>query len=329
MTKVYYNEFDPFAAAWLQELMNAGEISPGDIDTRSILEIKADDIKDRYTQYHFFAGIGGWPLALKFANWEPTRPVWTGSCPCQPFSTAGKQKGKKDGRHLWPVWFNLIRELRPSSVFGEQVAASITHGWLDSVYDDLEAEGYAVGSAILPACSVGAAHRRERLWFVAHCSEQWGNERRISEHSTEKNLQGKVRGSSSSLGYSEYNGHFTPSFPRSERQTILHNEERPHSTCSLRLAGAVPDVAESFQSRPEGLAGHDSISQGWKKPLGCDSPFDPQTFEWIECPDGKIRPVKSDICLLADGIPNRVGKLRGYGNAIVPQIAAQFIKASM
>lgn len=123
-----------------------------------------------YTQCHFFAGIAGWSFALQLAGWPSDRQVWTGSCPCQPFSSAGRQQGKGDDRHLWPVWQRLIGECRPATVFGEQVASAIAHGWLDDVYQGLEAQGYAVGSAVLPACGVGAPHKRDRLWFVAHAA---------------------------------------------------------------------------------------------------------------------------------------------------------------
>ncbi|NCA18051.1 MAG: DNA cytosine methyltransferase, partial [Betaproteobacteria bacterium] len=91
----YYNEFDPKAAAWLRELIKRKLIPHGDVDTRSITEIKPHEIR-HYTQHHFFAGIGGWSLALQLAGWPEDRPVWTGSCPCQPFSTAGKGLGAAD-----------------------------------------------------------------------------------------------------------------------------------------------------------------------------------------------------------------------------------------
>src|SRR5688572_19163051 len=116
----YYNENDPFAAAWLRELIARGLIAPGDVDERSILDVRASDIRS-YVQCHFFAGIGGWSYALRLAGWDDTRPVWTGSCPCQPFSAAGKQQGEADERHLWPVFGALIRQRRPAVVFGEQV----------------------------------------------------------------------------------------------------------------------------------------------------------------------------------------------------------------
>ena len=150
----YYNEIDPYASQWLRNLIDAGHIAKGDVDTRSIKDVSADDLKG-YTQCHFFAGIGVWSHALRRAKWADDRPVWTGSCPCQPFSAAGTQKGTTDDRHLWPIWFNLIRECRPRVIFGEQVEAAINHGWLDLVQSDLERENYACGAVGIPAAGVG------------------------------------------------------------------------------------------------------------------------------------------------------------------------------
>ena len=152
--RVYYNELDKFAATWLRRLVAAGHLPDGEVDERDIRQVAAEDLRG-FTQCHFFAGIGGWAYALERAGWGD-RPVWTGSCPCQPFSAAGKRKAGDDERHLWPAWFRLIRECRPERVFGEQVAGAAGLGWLDLVSTDLEAEGYAVGAAVLGAHSVGA-----------------------------------------------------------------------------------------------------------------------------------------------------------------------------
>lgn len=160
----YYNEFDPNAAAWLRELIAGGLIPPGEVDERSIADVTPDDLRG-FTQCHFFAGIAGWSYALQLAGWNANRPVWTGSCPCQAFSTAGKQKGFADERDLWPTFFNLIKECRPEYVFGEQVENAIKHGWLDRVYRDMEAEGYSCGSVVLGAHSIGAPHQRQRLYW--------------------------------------------------------------------------------------------------------------------------------------------------------------------
>jgi DNA (cytosine-5)-methyltransferase 1 len=161
----YYNEFDPLAADWLRYLMVEGLIPWGEVDERSIVDVQPEDLKG-YTQCHFFAGIGGWPYALQLAGWGD-RPVWTGSCPCQPFSAAGKQKGKKDERHLWPEFFRLIAECRPPTIFGEQVASKLGREWLAGVFADLESVGYAAAGADLCAAGVGAPHIRQRLWWVA------------------------------------------------------------------------------------------------------------------------------------------------------------------
>jgi DNA (cytosine-5)-methyltransferase 1 len=239
----YYNEFDPKAAAWLRELIKAGHIPAGDVDERSIEDVTPNDLKG-YTQCHFFAGIGGWSYALQLAGWPSDRPVWTGSCPCQPFSrAAGKGKGFTDERHLWPAFDWLISECRPGVVFGEQVANNLV--WLDLVSGDLEAKGYAFGAAVLGAHSVGAPHIRQRLYWVGHSHE-----------------------------------------PGLERQQ------------------SAPSVHESGKGSPwaSGVVLRDS--------------------------NDARRVVEPGSFPLAHGVPERVGLLRGYGNAIVPQVAAAFIKAS-
>jgi DNA (cytosine-5)-methyltransferase 1 len=137
------------------------------VDERSITEVQAHDL-DGYTQCHFFAGIGGWSAALRLAGWDDDRPVWTGSCPCQPFSEGGKKLGFNDPRDLWPVWFGLISECRPAIVFGEQVASADGVIWSGRTAQEMEAADYAYGTAILPATGVGGPHRRDRFYFVSH-----------------------------------------------------------------------------------------------------------------------------------------------------------------
>jgi DNA (cytosine-5)-methyltransferase 1 len=254
----YYNEIDPYAAAWLRNLIAGGHIAAGDVDGRDIREVTADDLRG-YAQCHFFAGIAGWSHALRLAGWPDDRPVWTGSCPCQPFSAAGKNQGGADGRHLWPHWFRLIRECKPAVVFGEQVAAAIGWGWLDAVCADLEGEGYATGATVLGACSVGAPHIRQRLWFAGE------------------------------LGHASASG----SSPR-ERQ---------------ELSGT--------QQFDQGRAAEQPGRSSWSD------------LVWLPCSDGKARPAEPGIFPLAHGVPARMGRLRAYGNAIVPQVAAQFIAAAL
>ena len=162
----YYNEIDPYAAAWLRNLIRDGHIADGVVDERSISDVKPEELF-QFTQCHFFAGIGVWSYALRSAGWEDDRPVWTGSCPCQPFSGAGTRKGMADERHLWPHWFHLIEECRPPTVFGEQVASKDGLGWIDLVQADMEGSDYALGAFDLCSAGFGAPHIRQRLWFVA------------------------------------------------------------------------------------------------------------------------------------------------------------------
>lgn len=171
--KALYNENDRYCCDWLSNLMDAGLITPGKIDDRSIHEVAPDDVAG-FNRVHFFAGIGGWDYALNLAGWKESE-VWTGSCPCQPFSLAGKQRGFADERHLWPVWYELIKERRPAKVFGEQVASASE--WLRLVRGDLEALGYAVGAMPVQAASAGADHLRDRYWFVADAES--GEDRRV------------------------------------------------------------------------------------------------------------------------------------------------------
>ena len=160
----YYSEWDPFAAAWLRNLIAAGHLPAGDVDERSIADVQPDDVRG-YVQCHWFAGIGGWPLALAMAGWPADRPVWTGSCPCQPFSNAGRKQGFADDRHLWPQFLRLIAKRRPATVFGEQVASA--SAWLGLVRGDLASLDYAVGAMPVEAASADADHFRDRYWFVA------------------------------------------------------------------------------------------------------------------------------------------------------------------
>ena len=227
----YYNEFEPYAAAWLRNLIAAGHIAAGDVDERPIQEVKADDLKG-YTQCHFFAGIGGWSYALRLAGWPDDRPVWTGSCPCQPFSNMGKRTKQQDGRHLWPYWSRVINELKPNAIFGEQVDEAITTGWIDDVFHDLEEEAYSCSAFVLPACSVGSPQQRDRVFFLAN-----------------------------------------------------------------RVQGKAWDGGKSRMQESE--------TDAWQ---------------------GLVLPPRS--CMV-DGVPESVATIGAYGNAIVPQVAAEFIKAAM
>jgi len=323
----YYNEFDPQAAEWLRILILQGNIAPGFVDERSITEVDPDELR-QYTQCHFFAGIGGWSYALRLAGWADDRPCWTGSPPCQPFSNAGKRNAQADARHLWPVFFNLIRECRPANIFGEQVEAAIRTGWLDDLQDDLEAEGYATGKIVLPACSVGGFHIRQRIWFVA---ERVGDtiDKGLERHAGNGNgsdqpgrLDQKSSRSAPEAGTAcKFCGHkFDIDLPGK------------YGCPNCEGGGlAEPDSAGLQQGqRNDQAAGHGNTptaesDNGW--PDAPDGIW--AAPDWLFCRDGKWRPVESGTFPLAHGVSGRVGLLRGYGNAIVPQVAAEVIRAYM
>src|SRR5690606_4671796 len=176
----FYNEIEQHAAAWLRELIKQGHIADGIVDERSIEDIRPDELAG-FTQCHFFAGIGGWSLALRLAGWPDSRRVWTGSCPCQPFSAAGQGAGFADERHLWPAWQHLIAQCRPAVVFGEQVASKAADPWIDLVHADMEGMDYAFGCVPFPSAGIGAPHIRDRLYWVGGAAGRQGSDRPASE----------------------------------------------------------------------------------------------------------------------------------------------------
>ena len=312
----YYNEIDKYAAQWLRNLIEARHIPSGEVDDRSISDVRPSDLVG-YTQCHFFAGIGGWSLALRLAGWSDDRPVWTGSCPCQPFSVAGQGAGTADERHLWPHWFHLIRALRPDTIFGEQVEAAINHGWLDLVQDDLEGEGYAFAPVGIPAAGVGAPHIRQRLWFVADTMPA-GRTQRWTE-----SRGGSVAGDGGASQLADHH-HQGPQGRDPVRQRTVE--------CAVgqgRVAGVVGNpelyglIADSLRREVD----PSEVGSGVLEHPGSGSQWD--ACDWLPCRDGKWRPVEPGTFPLAHGVSNRVGRLRAYGNAIVPQVAAEVIRAYM
>lgn len=327
--KVYYNENDSFAAAWLRELIAAGVLPDGYVDERSIEDVTGDDL-GQFGQCHFFAGIGGWPLALRLAGWPDDRPVWTGSCPCQPFSVAGKRGGTADKRHLWPEFLRLIAQCRPANVIGEQVASKAGRGWLAGVRANLEELEYAVGAADLCAAGAGAPHIRQRLYWVADAQHA---ERRPLYRPIKNEHYGENPGWSEAHGIAGTCGAVCD--PAGRRvadadgglagnqglQPCREHRQQPQN------GGAGSRIGNAIDARLEGLAGDgdDRHEPGWLRSLAPGSAW--ATSIAIQCADGKARRIEPGIFPLAHGFSNRVGTLRGAGNAIVPQIAAQFVSA--
>ncbi|NNH46019.1 DNA cytosine methyltransferase [Rhizobium laguerreae] len=283
----YYNENDPFAAQWLRNLISKNLIAPGDVDERSIADVQPDDLKG-HTQCHFFAGIGGWSLAARLAGWEDERPLWTGSCPCQPFSVSGKREGFDDPRHLWPEFKRLIAERQPSVVFGEQSAAAAS--WLALVRSDLEALGYAMGAIPMEAASAGADHFRDRYWFVAdYDNSEW-----------------RTDNSNWDVSVGEDAGRQKEAGDTAERGSIF------------------VEHASRF-GWGKGWTEHEFRSRGFTAPVASF-----RGRQYVECPDGKWRALPPPrVRWLGNGIPARVDKLCGLGNAIDPRPAAEIIKAYM
>jgi DNA (cytosine-5)-methyltransferase 1 len=235
---VFFNDNNPFVCRWVKRLYPRSRVS-----LLSIADLIPEDVRG-HKRVHLFAGIGGWEYALELAGWPQDAKVWTGSCPCQPFSMAGNRRGKYDERHLWPEFFRLVKEVKPPTIFGEQVAGNGGLEWFDGVSSDLEACGYETGCVSLTAAGVGAPHKRDRLYWVAH--------------SHGEGLQGR---------------------------RLLPSKEPP-------------------------------AGEPWEDGVVA-----------IRCADGGTRRVKSGIRALAYGVPRRMEQLYAYGNAVVPQVAALFVRA--
>lgn len=300
---ILYTDIDQKSCRWIEMLIGEGCIPHGDVWCRDITTIQPEEVAE-YTQRHWFCGISGWPLALKLAGWPSTRRVDTASLPCQPFSVAGKRKGNADERHLWPVFARLVAANKPPTIFGEQVASKDGRKWLSGVFSDLEGMGYRRAGADLCAAGVGAPHIRQRLFWVANAAdmrrnEEWQDRPRRDERTGTQGELGRVaeRGAACGLGNATSGG------------------------CSQGHGAE--------QAGQHGKAGH------WDR------------FTTIPCGDGKARRIEPGLAPLVDGLPRgvvpggdprsqeyaqatseaRVMRLRGYGNAINPIVAAEFIKA--
>ena len=421
----YYNEYDPKAAAWLRELIKQGHIADGVVDDRSIEDVRPTELAG-FTQCHFFAGIGVWSYALRRAGWADDRPVWTGSCPCQPFSAAGKGAGFADERHLWPAFHHLISQCRPDVVLGEQVASKDGLGWLDLVSSDLENAGYASGAVDLCAAGVGAPHIRQRLWWVGERLGNSNNARREGDvlHPLRGGWDrggpdGGASGSSATgdLGNADNTGpqghgqsgdihapserstagrysattsldgrmdNSNRAGQQAERAGSIWHGSQPEAVIRGTAIGLAdtsgirrergqgsedgrehdgPDAGR--QQGDDGAVGSNEVGDVWladtddaiasgqlglhtqdgssvrQRDSGSQSEFASgmerpsptnghwRDADWLFCRDGKWRPVEPGTSPLAHGAAARVGRLRGYGNAIVAQAAQAFVESVM
>ena len=327
--RVYYNDFDPYVCQWLENLIAAAEIPPGDVDNRPIQEVQPHEVKG-YQQCHFFAGVGGWSYALQFAAWPEEWPIWTGSCPCQPFSAAGKGLGFDDERDLWPAFHRLISDIRPSIVVGEQVSGARGLEWLDRVFIDLESDSYAVGASDLPAAGVGAPHIRQRLWWLAYAdskrSQRPTNAARggtgietqeraivIDSSRTCDRLADSARGRTRPITGERTEGIWQggTNAPIASGATCGLGNSEHHGPLAKREPSGTQGKGRVFE--PQGSSGGAWGNAGFI--------YEPRAELW--------RRIKPGLEPLANGIPARTPKLRAYGNAIVPQVAAVFLSAAM
>ena len=382
----YYNEIDPFAAQWLRNLIAGGHIAPGEVDERSIEDVTPDDLRG-FTQCHFFAGIGGWSYALRLAGWPDNRPIWTGSCPCQPFSSTGKGAGFGDDRHLWPAFGWLIKQCRPQRIAGEQVAGGRADPWFDLVQNDVERMGYAFGLTPFPAAGVGSPNERERAYWVADANLQYESTARNEAWTAEPVRSGEIiwlansarerRDGVDPLLQRKEPGRYSQSLPEitGNRSTDgLGNSNvtrlegfggndgaagREGTTGPAAAPGVLDGVANT-DNEQHSIAisgcGHELVSTGREQDPAASAglrgdyrPLEVNGFwrdaDWLLCRDGKWRPVEPGTFPLANGFSkgmghgksspralagrNRVGRLKGYGNAINAQAAAAFIRAFM
>ena len=380
-----YCEIDPFAAAWLRELIKAGQIAPGDVTETPLEDLLPHDVS-RYTQVHLCAGIGVWSYALRNIGWSDDRRIWSASFPCQPFSAAGKGLGFADERHLWLLGLHLIQQCRPERIVGEQVASKDGLAWLDVVFADLEASGYAVAAVDLCAAGVGAPHIRQRIWWVAlrladanggnsgaERQQRSGEQRQqpedrgalLMEHAPSDGRQQwrsepSGRGTASGCGVggvgvpasvgregfrdqSEY-GEPMPTISHAGRLADAVNLTRPQKPSghdpvdkqratvgrgSVKPAGVGTDggIVHGDRSAGRGEIGASRDMAGVERPGPTNGLW--READWLYCRDGRWRPVEPGTFPLVNGAAARVGRLRGYGNAIVAPVAEEFLRAAL
>jgi DNA (cytosine-5)-methyltransferase 1 len=309
-----------------------------------------------------FSGIGGFDLAAKWMGWTnvfnceweefPQRvlkhhfpnaiqygdikeldatayagriDILTGGFPCQPYSLAGKRKGKEDERHLWPEMLRVIRECAPRYVVGENVRGLV--GWnggvvFEEVCADLEAEGYAVQPFVLPAAGVGSCpHRRDRVWFVAYNNDRDRSKERLQAR-RKVNVHGTKREGNASntdglrLQHTEESGSVGQSKGKARR-------------CATKPSQADGGLWDASDTQVSGGAGQRFEGQGQVQ-------FDRRGGKNMEAAWENF-PTVPPVCGGDDGLPKELDgitfpkwrreSIKAYGNAIVPQVALQIFKA--
>lgn len=275
-----------------------------------------------------------------FTVWRGQIDVLTGGFPCQPYSTAGKRRGKDDDRHLWPEMLRAIREIRPRWIVGENVRGIIS--WskglvFEEVQAGLETEGYEVQPFVLPAASVNAPHLRNRIWFVAYS----GNESRETEteRGWEKHIRegGKLRGNSSSIersrpfANSHHSGGSTPGRGTNAHRAAEGEERKREPQCRPSRHGGERIVAHATGQGLPVRFETGNIGVPGAPPKRKELERNASTRDWREFPtQPPVLPGDDGISAQVAGYTARQWyneHIRAAGNAIVPQVALQIFKA--
>jgi len=264
--------------------------------------------------------------------------IITGGYPCQPFSVAGNKKGEQDPRHLWPEYFRLVKECRPTWVIGENVGGHIKLG-LDTVLKDLESEGYSARTFSISAASIGANHKRERVWIVAHSND------RLSKQSNEEVRTGR---NTFDNGNSDMANSSSERLERHRREHELRedSEEGKVSRSSEDVAdsegiksweqtewegrknssGGSSNSRGHSQEKTKDVANSERIrQQGPGKPIGSGNTETNSNGETSWFNHGSEREegwwdVEPNVGRVAHGISNRVDRLKSLGNSLIPHI---------
>lgn len=283
-----------------------------------------------------FNGIGGFQLAAHWAGWEniahceidewcnkvvaqhfPESKCYTdikqfnakeyanridvisGGFPCQPFSLAGKQRGKEDDRYLWPEMLRIIRDVKPKIVIGENVAGIVELA-LDTVLSDLEGEGYKTEAFIIPACAINAPHRRDRVWIIAYTDNWWNGWGQQQPESQQEKIESNENANSLRCNGEEWE---SKSEVRGFGEFGTGNNERIYSE------PITTNTESTRQQMCENGQGEEQLRGGFTRDLW---------QEWTTEPP---------ICGMDNGIPNRVDRIKALGNAIVPQVAFEIMQS--
>lgn len=260
------------------------------IGWENVAHVEIDEWCNRIVKQHFPKSICYTDIR-KFdgTKYRGTIDIISGGFPCQPFSVAGKQGGEEDNRYLWPEMLRVISEVKPPFIVGENVFGIVSIS-LDQVLSDLEALGYTTETFIVPACAVNAPHRRDRVWIIGY-----------TEHT---GFNGSENGEGSNQGS---NGD-------TQRPDKVRQSARP--TLSRY---DVTDTNSNGQSRQGQLGGRLHTEQSEERQINRTEHENQFQRSWYE--------VASEFCRVDDGIPNRVDRIKGLGNAIVPQVAFQIFTA--